>query len=175
MATSKRPTQLDRPQRLAEALRHLRHPVTIRQLARKMGINPSAAASLVRSLRRRGRLCCLNPGARHGRVYQLAESKRSPQADLDWDLYGWLCFSQRRAVLIALDHPLQPSEIKRRARYLDPNVRMSANNVRDVIKHFHERGLVTKVFDRRRPHCRYQLTEQGEALQRMMLMAEASE
>jgi hypothetical protein len=85
-----------------------------------------------------------------------------------------VCYSQRRAVLEALDAPRYPAAMKRRARYLHPGIRLSANNVRDVIHLFHERGIVTPIHVAGRVHPHYALTEQGKVLQRLVWEREAS-
>lgn len=120
-------------------------------------------------LRRQGRVECLNPEARRSRVYARTGTRRE---GVDWELYGWVSYSHRRAVLLALDEPRQPAGIKRRARFLQPGIRMSANNVRDVIRLFHARGIVRPVHVRKRAHPRYELTRLGEQLQRLVLEGE---
>ena len=72
--------------------------------------------------------------------------------EIDWSLYGLICFSQRSAVIKALSRPMQPSEIKRMARFHDPNLRMSANNVRDIIRLLLEKGVVRRVVERGKAH-----------------------
>jgi predicted DNA-binding transcriptional regulator len=73
-----------------------------------------------------------------------------------------------------MDEPLQPAAIKRRARRHDPEIRMSANNVRDVIQVFLRRGIVTSVLERGKTHPRYELTETGRQLQQLLLRAETT-
>ena len=52
-----------------------------------------------------------------------------------------VCFSHRAAVIQALDRAMQPAAIKRKAKSQNPDLKMSANNVRDVIKLFLQRGI----------------------------------
>ena len=92
--------------------------------------------------------------------------------DVDWALYGWLCFSHRRAVVRALDEPLNPADIKRKARFQNPDLRMSANNVRDVIKLLRMKGVVVLILDRKRAHPRYELTRLGRKLRSVILVGE---
>lgn len=120
-------------------------------------------------LRRQGRVRCLNPEALRSRVYVRTDAQL-PEG-VDWTLYGWVLYRQRRAVLEALDAPRYPAAIKRRARYLHSGIRLSANNVRDIIRLFHTRGLVTSM-DLGRSHPSYALTAHGEVLQRLMLESE---
>ena len=121
--------------------------------------------------------------AHRGRVYGLTTSGKELRRELsaacvyqeppvDWALYGWISFRQRAAVLRVLDEPLQPATIKRRARYRDPSLRMSANNARDVIYEFLERGIVETVCVRGKAHTHYQLTTTGRALQDALARAE---
>ena len=106
-------------------------------------------------------ICCLNQEARSSRLYWLtalgAACQKRLRKDLhlpplehcfpevDWQLYGWVCFSHRKAIIKALTEPLQPSAIKRRAFKQDTRLRMSANNVRDIMRLFLERGIVCLV------------------------------
>ncbi len=159
------------PELTSEALTYLVRPLTVRQVSRKLGITLERTDSVLRSLRKRGSIRCLNPGARRSRVY-IDASKPTP-AEVDWELYGWLCFSQRRAVVTALDEHRSPAAIKRRARYLDSGLRMSANNVRDVVKELLHKNVVEKVEDPRRSHPIYRLTRTGLELQRLILQGEA--
>jgi hypothetical protein len=92
--------------------------------------------------------------------------------NLDWQLYGEVCFSHRAAVLKTLTQPMQPAHIKRRARFQDPTIRMSANNVRDVIRFLRSKRIVQPVELRKKAHPRYQLTDTGRQIQRLLLQAE---
>jgi hypothetical protein len=130
----------------------------------------NASMRLLARLRQRGVVRCLNPHARRSRVYARTDA-RLPEG-VDWALYGWVCYSQRRAVLEALDVPRYPAAIKRRARYLHPGIRLSANNVRDIIRLFRARDIVTPVDVAGRAHPHYTLTAQGEVLQRLILESE---
>ncbi len=138
---------------------------------------------VVRGLIKLQFLTCLNPQARRSRLYWVtaggaAHSKRfcaarcDHQPSIDWDLYGWVCYSHRAAILKALVRPLQPCEIKRKARSDNPSLRMSANNVRDVIRLFVGKGIVRCVPGKRRAHPRYELTALGDTLRTLLLRAE---
>ena len=59
---------------------------------------------------------------------------------------------------------MYPAEIKRRARFKNPGIRMSANNVRDVIQVLLKEGIVEKVEIRKKAHLRYRLTGLGEKI-----------
>ncbi|HOC43267.1 MAG TPA: hypothetical protein PKJ99_09690 [Thermoanaerobaculales bacterium] len=93
---------------------------------------------------------------------------------MDWAIYGWICFSQRSAVLKALTEPLQPATIKRRALRHDPTLTMSANNVRDVIRLFLAKGLVSRVHRRAALHPQYALTALGRSLHELLMTADTT-
>src|SRR5437870_1706120 len=147
-------------------------PLTASQMARRLGINCDTCTSVFADLRRAGILRCLNESARRSRVHWLTDLGSAPQRRLwkihgikpvphflpliDWNTFGWLCFSHRAAVLKAFNGtPMQPSEIKRRARLVDDGLRMNANNVRDVIRLFLAKGLVVPLQSRKHRHVRY--------------------
>jgi len=178
---------LRRDERRLRLLREFSQPLTAHQLARQHGARRSGCSAVLRELARHGLMECLNPEARRSRVYGLTpkgvalQQRLRDQAGLrpfpeapavDWSLYGWVCYSHRGAVLRVLDEPLQPSAIKRKARYYEPGIRMSANNVRDVIKLFVEQGIVRPVRSPGRARPRYELTRRGHALQGLLLAAE---
>ncbi len=168
----------------------LNQPVTARQLAHRDSIDLDRAGFAFWELRIRHLVECLNRSARNNRLYWLTAAGRRCQARLrrrlllhplehdvpgvDWDLYGWVCFRHRSAIIRALEGTLQPAVIKRRARQRDHTLRMSANNVRDVIKLFLQRGVVRKVVIPRERHPRYELTETGRAFRRLIIGAEVA-
>ena len=83
-----------------------------------------------------------------------------------------MCFTHRAAIVRALNEPLQPATIKRRARARQPQLRMSANNVRDIIHLLAAWGVVRPVQVRRKAHLRYELTKNGRAIQQLLEQAE---
>ena len=119
----------------------------------------------------------MNLSSRQSRLYGLTEFGKCAQTKLcknigqapithdtpevDWDLYGWVCYRHRRAVLLAITEPMQPAAIKRKARSRNSQLRMSANNVRDIIRLFMGKGLVRSVQIRRKAYLRYELTDLG--------------
>ena len=163
-------------------------PLTSKQLARRLGMGLDACRKVIRELAVYRLVRCLNPTARSSRVYDLTllgtacQRKACGEMDhpvpphfvpkIDWPLYGWVCFRHRGAILKALVKPMSPAEIKRWARGRDPNLRMSANNVRDVIRLFRERGIVEPIHERRKARPRYQLTETGVPLRDLLCRAE---
>ena len=140
---------------------------------------------MIGQLAGRGLIECKNNAARRSRLYGLTElglrcwkqpariKSASPISDIDWDLYGWICYRHRSTVIKTLTEPMQPATIKRKARSRDPTLRMSANNVRDIMRLFLKRGLVRPVKIRKKAHMRYELTEMGRVLQELLLRAEA--
>jgi len=162
-------------------------PLSAKQLAHRTGMSFDTCRDVVRKLRSVGLICCLNPDARRSRVYWPTELgmaclkvigcpqhrfNASEMPQVEWTLFGWVCFSHRAAVLKALTMPLQPAAIKRRARSQIPGLRMSANNVRDVIRLFLERGIVRPVQIRRRAFPAYEPTATGQALRELLFRAE---
>ena len=92
--------------------------------------------------------------------------------DLDWTLYGDVCYSHRAAVIKCLNQPMQPAQIKRRALFQNPDIKMSAGNVRDVLRSLRTKGVVQPVKPEKKAHPRYQLTDVGTHMQRLLLQAE---
>ena len=133
-------------------------------------------------------LGCLNDHARSSRLYWLTDLgvacqrqlfqqrvQRSPETffpDVDWQLYGWVCFRHRAAIIKALTEPMQPSAIKRRARFHNPRLQMSANNTRDIVRLFLKRRVIRAVPVRKKTHLRYELTEVGRVIQELLCRAE---
>jgi len=166
----------------------MNQPLTAKQIARKTGIPMDTCSYTIAKLTARGLLACLNPEARNSRLYwitepgrqcrkQLHQDKNLPYKEydlpsVDWSLYGWLCYSHRATVIRFLTEPKQPSAIKRTLRIYKPNVKISANNIRDVVRLFLEKGIVQKVFVRKKTHPRYELTEMGHKLRQLLIQSE---
>lgn len=173
---------------LSEALAGIDQPLTTSQLAKRLGASLDLAGYQLWLLAQQGLVECVNPSARHGRLYYLAVGGHRAQAllrktsglpplshtlpPLDWDLYGWLCFRHRSAVVKTLDRPLRPAQIKRRARMRDERVRMSAGNVREIIKLLVRRGVARPVERPHEPFPMYELTTEGSACRDLLLRAE---
>ncbi len=106
-------------------------------------------------------MLCLNPKSRNSRLYGLPKKgivyrnqlskkygipvKKYKLPDIDWQLYGWVCFDHRIAVIKALNEPMRPSEIKKTLRLHKPNLKISANNIRDIIRLFASKNIVEPV------------------------------
>jgi DNA-binding MarR family transcriptional regulator len=166
-----------------------RQPLTARQISRKTGIRVDTCSYEIAKLVDKGLLICLNPKARNSRIYSLTETSRRccrrlcrdsnrtfeeyPRMDLDWELVGWLCFRHRSAVLRMLTEPMQPVEIRRKIKQKLSHVKISANNTRDIIRLFHTKELVQKVYIHKKAHPRYELTDHGTKLQAFLIRAES--
>lgn len=169
-------------------LRSLSQPLTARQLARRTGLTFDVCRDIVRELAIHKLIYCLNDRARRSRLYwptdlgmgylqhlsqtDVVPLPNHPLACTDWERYGWVCFSHRAAIIKTLTEPMQPALIKRRARFRYPDLRMSSNNVRDVIRLFVEKGIVQTVQVPKKAHTHYQLTEMGQLFQRLLQRAE---
>ena len=163
--------------------------MTAKQLVRRTGLSFDSCRDVVGDLANHGLIECLNHKAVRSRLYwpselgarcllsiNSSENVKTHEPDLhdvNWELYGWVCFSHRAAILKTLTTPMQPSEIKRRARSRDPRLCMSANNVRDVIRLFLAKGIVKPVRIHKKAHLRYEPSEQGKTFQLLLLRAEA--
>lgn len=165
-------------------LLELHQPMTASQLARRTGQTLDGCLYRIWSLRLKGVLQCLNPETIQNRLYWLTRLGEAFQTslrmslgwkpapyklpDVPWDLYSSVCFSHRSAVIKALREPMQAARIKRVALLQNPSLRMSANNVRDVMKYLHQKGIVRKFKPKTRAHPRYELTETGKVFQLLL-------
>lgn len=170
-----------------QVLMSFSQPLTVRQIANRSGLTLKRCSEAVVDLWAAGCLACLNPKARASRVYWMTRLGASCQKLLfsrcelagphyffpavNWNLYGSLCSSQRRAVVLALTKPMQPARIKRAALSRDPRLRMSANNCRDVIKFLHGAGVVCRAWNKSSRHPLYELTVQGRTLRELLSRA----
>ena len=164
-------------------------PMTAKQISKVTRLRVDSCSHALGKFKARGMVICLNPTARSSRVFGLTESglgcrkqlvldsgkAAKPVADVAgvvWELYGWVCFRHRAAVIRVLTEPMQPSAMKRRLRNRNSGIRISANNVRDIVKLFLARGIVQQVHVRKKAHPLYELTELGKKFQRLLLQAE---
>ncbi|MBA7538831.1 hypothetical protein ES705_31108 [subsurface metagenome] len=166
----------------------LKQPLTAKQVSKKTGIPLDTCSYTITKLASRALVTCLNPKARNSRLYwttgvgrqcrrQLHQDLNLPEKAYDvpsanWDLYGWVCYSHRAAIIRSMTSPMQPSEVKRVLRVHRSNIRISANNIRDVMKLLLEKGLVQKVFIRKKAHPRYELTDSGNQFRQLLMQAE---
>ena len=188
MQTSKVYKWIKNEENRKKILLSLRQPLTAKQISRKARISVDTCSYIFGKLAAKDIVACLNPSARNSRLYWVTELGQKCQEQLhqelslpekaydipsvNWELYGWVCFNHRAAIIRILTEPLQPSEMKRRLRYLNSDIRISANNIRDVIRLFLRKGLVQKVVVRKKAHPRYKLTELGTKFQGLLSRAE---
>jgi DNA-binding transcriptional regulator GbsR (MarR family) len=166
-----------------------KQPLTSRQISKKTGIPSHTCSYTIAKLVDLGVLICLNPKARSSRLYTLTADGQHyfqqffqigctrpahAHSEIDWALYGRICFNHRAAVIKTMTRPMQPSEIKRILKIQKSRVRISANNVRDVMRVFVTSGIVQPVKIRKKKHLRYELTESGTKLRQLLLQAEAA-
>lgn len=165
-------------------------PLTGKQIGRRTGIPMDTCSYVVAKLVTKGVLTCLNPEARNSRLYWLTglgrQSQRKLHQDLglmyeefdlpgvDWALYGWICFSHRSIVMKTLTTPMQPSEIKRAIRKRKSGMKISANNIRDVVKLLLEKGIIQKVYVRKKAHPQYELTDSGIQFRELLMQSETT-
>lgn len=163
-------------------------PMTPKQLSVKTGIPLHICSYTLAKFFAKNLAICFNPDARNNRVYMLSElgkefhfffgSNSSPSQnscdipDVDWELYGWLCYSHRSAIIKVLDRQMRSSEIKRTLRLYRPDVKISANNVRDVMKLLLAKNIVQKILGKNKKHPQYDLTMQGQLLRKVLLAVE---
>lgn len=161
-------------------------PLTAKQVSRKMGIPPTCCSKVLSNLAAKGVVVCLNPKARNSRLYWLTTLGRECQKrlrpglpegeyklpDVDWELYGWVCYKHREAVIKTMTRPMQPAEIKRIMRVQRANIKISANNIWDIMRLFLTEGIVQKVYVRKKAYSRYELTAKGEQLRKLLMTAE---
>lgn len=171
-------------------LSRLSHPATATQVSRSTGSPPGRISRAISEFSNRDILRCLNPIARRQRVYWLTREgarlrgalvksldidpgRKPPIGKINWRLYGEMCHRHRSAVLRSMEAPAQIAALRRRAVDRDRNLRMSANNARDVMRELRARQLVRQVpGKRRRSRPLYELSESGKAVQQMLLAAE---
>ena len=115
-------------------------PLTATQLSSKLQIDTTTCSRILKDFTARGLTTCLNPAAKNSRLYHLTALGQQYQNQLcqelnltakeyhfpeaDWDLYGWLCFSHRSAIVKIITEPMQPSNMKRQIRRRNPKVKI---------------------------------------------------
>ena len=166
----------------------IKQPLTGKQIGRRTGIPIDTCSYVVAKLVTKGLLACLNSKARNSRLYWITELGRQCRKrlhqnlalayeeydlpNIDWSLYGWMCFSHRSIVMKTLTIPMQPSEIKKMIRKKKTGMKISANNIRDVVRLLLEKRIVQKVFVRKKAHPRYELTDSGNQFRQLLMQSE---
>ena len=167
---------------------HLKQPMTAKQLAQVTGMREDCCSYVLKELSAYRLVYCLNRQARRSRLYWLTGKSNQYQKKIlktyglqiyaydfpiaDWNLYGWTCYSHRAAIIKAITEPMQPSTIRRKIKQLFPDMKISANNVADILRLFLEKKIVKPINIRRKAFCRYELTELGNKLQILLCKAE---
>ena len=178
----------ERSKKRKAVLLNLTQPMTALQLSKKTDFSQDQCSIILGQLTLCGLVKCLNSYATRSRLYwltpvgilcqkKLTNDKTLPDIakdlpDIDWELYGWVCYNHRSAIIKALTEPMQPAAIKRRAKQHNPKIKMSANNVRDIIKLFLKKGVVEPVKIRKKAHLRYELTDSGRKIRGLLSQAE---
>lgn len=176
----------------------LKQPMTAKQLSKHTTLSEKVCSAGLLELLESGLVECLNPRAGRSRLHRVVQAAKLLQKEVreqaglqalkhdypkvDWNLYGSVLYSHRLTVLktlafllTTLKRPFQPAEIKRKARFNDSSVRMSANNVRDVIREMKAMGIVRKAAIQGKWHSGYELTELGWKLEELRSRAESAE
>lgn len=162
-------------------------PMTAHQWAVGLGRTLNACNYVLWELAKRKVVFCLNPSAKRSRVYWLSgvgvKLQRRLRRDNDlpvlkhdfpqvnWDTYGWVCFSHRSTAILTLKYPMQASAMKRKACFENPRLRMGCDNARRLIRSFHKKGIVRQVWLRKRAFPLYELTELGTELSTLLFRA----
>ena len=166
-------------------LASLNQPLTATQVARRTDIGRDSCLHHLWSLTLHKILRCLNKDTRYIRLYWLTGLGEACQRrmhkeagrgslvhrypKIPWNLYSSVCYRHRSAVIEAMRGQMQAAVIKRRAFSRDSTLRMSANNVRDVMKWLVETEAVQKIRVRKKKHPRYELTDLGLEFQKLLL------
>ena len=173
--------------RRRRAIKLLTQPLTVKQLAFRMTTSLGNCSKVLVECSREAVVRCLNARANTSRVYWMTALGRSCRswmygreealpaeeqiAATDWELYGWVNHRHRSAIIETMSRPLRPSELKRKARLEHEALRMSANNVRDVMRLFVKRGVVRKTWPAKSTHPSYELTETGRRFRELLMAA----
>jgi len=172
-------------ERRKEILVDFNQPLTATQIVRRTGIALDACLHVLWVLSLYNIVYCLNKDTKYNRVYWLTELGKRCQKKLredgslrplvhnfpsiSWNLFGSVCYSHRSTVIKTMHEPMQAAKVKRKALYQNSKLRMSANNVRDVMKYLLSKDIVRKVYVKRRRHPRYELTELGKKFRELLL------
>jgi len=169
-------------------LRAFHQPLISRQISKRTGILQSTCSYIIATFVDKGLLICLNPAAQNSRLYWLTEKGHrllkklaqnhnqiylKPQLpEIDWPLYGWLCYTHRSVIIRVLNEPMRPSEIKRVLSIQRPSIRISAGNVRDIIQLFLLKSIVRPVTIRGKVYPYYKLTDLGIKCRDLLIRAD---
>lgn len=163
----------------------LKQPMTAKQLSIITGFREYCCSYVLQELLRARIIVCLNPHATRSRLYWFTEDGRQYQNRIlkmqglpalkfdfpivNWKFYGWICYSHRAEIIKALTEPMQPSSIRRKIIKQNPVMRISANNVTDILRLFLKKKIIKPVKIGKQAHLRYELTLLGKQLQGISL------
>jgi hypothetical protein len=166
----------------------LRQPMTAKQLSYTTGIREDSCSFILQEFLRYLMVTCLNRSARRSRLYWLTKKGRKYKQKLftqqglsalpvdfpvvDWELYGWVCYAHRTAIIKVITEPLQPAAIKRKILHQNPKIKISANNVSDILRLFLKKKIIVPVKIQKEAHLSYRLTELGTKLQLLLYRVE---
>jgi DNA-binding transcriptional regulator GbsR (MarR family) len=172
----------------------LKQPMTAKQLSKITNLSINQCSSAVYELAKSGLTECKNPAQRRSRIFFLTERGKIalinnnghtpqlcnfPSDEQLWSNYGFICFSHRSAIIKTLPSknctaikPMNAATIKRRAKFNNSELRMSANNVRDALKDLVARGIVNKSYARRDRYPHYYLSDSGEYFKKLLSKAD---
>ena len=179
---------LNQGKRRKKIITHLKQPMTAKQIAQRTGIREDCCSYVLQELSAHRLVYCLNPKARRSRLYWLTDKYKQHQEKIlkthglsiytydfpivDWKLYGWVCYSHRAAIIKVITEPLQSASIRRKIKQQIPNMKISANNVADILRLFLKEKIVKPVSIWRKAFWRYELTDLGNKLQILLCQAE---
>ena len=179
---------LTQGKRRAIIITYLKQPMTAKQLAQVTGMRQDSCSYVLAELHTYRMVYCMNPQARRSRLYWLTDQGKhyrkhilkiqglaSPAYDLptvDWKLYGWVCYTHRAAVIQALTKPLQPASIRRKVKQQNRDVKISTNNIADILHRFLEKKIIKPVKIRKKAYRRYELTKPGNNLRMLLQQVE---
>ncbi len=182
-------TWLAQAQRRKKVLINLTQPMTATHLSQLTALGVDMCSQILSELSAHRIVECLTPKLGKSRIYwvtasgiecqdKLCQENGLPLLEryfLYWEVYGSVCFSHRSTVILTLGRiyrkhrtPAQPSEIRRQARLHDPRLRMSANNVRDVLTYLFAKQIVRRVRVKGNQHWHYEFTELGWTFEHLL-------
>ena len=171
----------------ANILVAMSQPLTAVQLARRVSLKRQKCSFLLRRFASQSLVQCLTPNMARSRLFWLTALGKRHQDQLmkrarldpvkydvpmvNWQLYAQVCFNQRAAVVRNLTRPMQPAQLRKVAVLRDPDLKLSSNNVRDVIVFLRNKGIVRVACESPSGQL-YELGEDGKHMQRLLIQAD---
>jgi predicted transcriptional regulator len=170
---------IEKDQSRKKLLSAISRPFTAAALSELTGLRASQCSYILARLAENDFAVCLNPQMQNSRIYGLTAAGEALRRVIcgrddyycpciDWNVYGKVCFNHRRWVIKVIDEPMQPAAIKRSLRIRKPQVKISANNVRDTIRSLLKLGIVKPVRIKKKAHLRYELTALGKEIRELL-------